>query len=104
MPHNGLYIATDANFDKTIESGLSLVKFYAPWCGHCKTLAPIYDQLAEAYAANKHVKLVKVDCTVEKLCGGHQIRGYPTLILFRDGKEVIVCECHEHHVADHRPG
>ncbi len=41
----GLYTATDATFAKTIESGLALVKFYAPWCGHCKTLAPVLAQV-----------------------------------------------------------
>jgi thiol-disulfide isomerase/thioredoxin len=46
----GLYIATDASFAKTIESGLALVKFYAPWCGHCKTLAPIFAQACLVHA------------------------------------------------------
>ena len=71
--HNGLYIATDATFAATIESGLSFVKFYAPWCGHCKTLAPTWDLLAEAYKDSKLVKIVKVDCTVQQLCGSSSL-------------------------------
>jgi thiol-disulfide isomerase/thioredoxin len=51
VAEKGLYVATDATFAKTIESGLSFVKFYAPWCGHCKTLAPIYDQVPACWLA-----------------------------------------------------
>ncbi len=63
----------------------SLLPFFS---GHCKTLAPVWDQLAGVYANNKHVKIVKVDCTVELVCTQHGVKGFPTLVLFKNGVEV----------------
>ena len=55
-----------------------LVKFYAPWCGHCKTLAPHYDEAAKRLANNPNILLVKVDST-ENEVAGVDIQGFPTL-------------------------
>jgi len=55
-----------------------LVKFYAPWCGHCKTLAPHYDEAAKRLANNPNIILVKVDST-ENEVAGVDIQGFPTL-------------------------
>ena len=72
------------------DSPLVLVKFYAPWCGHCKELAPKFDRAAEVLRTNESpVVLAKVDATdpaFEKTMQDIQVQGYPTLQFFRDGK------------------
>jgi len=82
---NVVQLKTD-NFDQFIkEHPLALVKFYAPWCGHCKALAPEYEKAADTLVASgKDLPLVKVDCTEEAdLCQKHEVQGYPTVKLFK---------------------
>lgn len=56
---------------------------FAPWCGHCKALAPEYEEAATSLK-EKDIKVVKVDCTEEAdLCQQHGVEGYPTLKVFR---------------------
>lgn len=86
---NGLYTLTAENFDRHVEMGLHFIKFYAPWCSHCRKLAPTWKALAEFHKDNSEITIAKIDCTTEgKKCSEHNIRGFPSLKLFKDGREV----------------
>ncbi|XP_020780594.1 protein disulfide-isomerase A3 [Boleophthalmus pectinirostris] len=78
---------TDDDFDSRIgDHDLILVEFFAPWCGHCKRLAPEYE--AAATRLKGVVALAKVDCTANSnTCSKYGVNGYPTLKIFRDGEE-----------------
>jgi protein disulfide-isomerase A1 len=65
------------------DNDLVLAEFFAPWCGHCKALAPEYEEAATTLK-EKGIKLAKVDCTEEAdLCKEFGVEGYPTLKVFR---------------------
>lgn len=87
---NGMRVLTDATFEEGIsQKKFALVKFYAPWCGHCKRLAPAWDELAAKFADSPSALVAKVDCTIHSAtCSKFSIRGYPSLLLFEDGQQV----------------
>ncbi|KAI5361203.1 Putative protein disulfide isomerase, Thioredoxin domain, Thioredoxin-like superfamily [Septoria linicola] len=75
---------TKDTFDEFVKANdLVLAEFFAPWCGHCKALAPEYEEAATSLV-EKSIKLAKIDCTEQQeLCKQHGVEGYPTLKVFR---------------------
>ncbi len=81
--------ATDATFPKEVieAPGLVLVDFWAPWCGPCKMISPVLDELSGS--STFKAKIVKVNVDEESLAPGNLgVRSIPTLILFKDGDQV----------------
>ncbi|MDE6835476.1 MAG: thioredoxin family protein [Muribaculaceae bacterium] len=75
-------------YDELIESSpLVLVEFYATWCGHCKAMAPVVEQVTEILEGRCKVQQLDVDLN-QKVCDNEKINGTPTFILYKDGKEV----------------
>ena len=76
-----------ASFDATLNGKAAFIKFYAPWCGFCKRIAPTWDELSIKLDESKSdTKVVKVDCTVEsnkQLCSSFRVGGYPTLVFLQ---------------------
>ncbi|XP_012263697.2 thioredoxin domain-containing protein 5 homolog [Athalia rosae] len=82
---------TDENFKHGVEKGVTFIKFFAPWCGHCKRLAPTWEELGKKFLANENVHIVKVDCTLnssKQLCNDQEVDGFPTLFLYKDGRKL----------------
>lgn len=79
---------TEGTFDQSTQQGVWLVKFYAPWCGHCKKLAPTFDEAsAHPRLEGSDVRLAKVDCTAARsVCERFGVASYPTLKVVAGGK------------------
>lgn len=82
--------ASDETFkEKVIESGRNvLVDFFAPWCGPCRALSPVIDEVAEEANGKFNVYKVNVDES-PRTSTEYSIRSVPTLIAFKDGKNVL---------------
>uniref|UniRef100_A0A0R0ERR6 protein disulfide-isomerase n=1 Tax=Glycine max TaxID=3847 RepID=A0A0R0ERR6_SOYBN len=78
---------TEETFENEVgKDRAALVEFYAPWCGHCKRLAPEYEQLGASFKKTKSVLIAKVDCDEHKsVCGKYGVSGYPTIQWFPKG-------------------
>mmetsp|Transcript_49112 Transcript_49112/g.104966 ORF Transcript_49112/g.104966 Transcript_49112/m.104966 type:complete len:264 (+) Transcript_49112:10-801(+) len=79
---------TDADFDAKVGNGLEakwFIEFYAPWCGHCKQLAPLWEDLAQRLGDDVHV--AKVDAIANRWASDqYEVEGFPTLKLIAEGK------------------
>jgi thioredoxin 1 len=85
---SGLVKETDSsNFVQIISKGVSLVDFWAPWCGPCRMQVPILEELASETRDEARILKVNVD-EAEEVAMKYGIQAIPTLILFRDGREV----------------
>lgn len=74
-------------------SNVYIVKYYAPWCGHCKRLAPVWEDLASALKGEENVVIASVDCTnkgLRPICDKNNVKGFPTIksVFGGESKEV----------------
>ena len=87
MSGNGIVEFTDANFDQEVLQSAQpvVVDFWAAWCGPCKALAPIVDEVATAYSGRVKVGKMDVDRNAATPMR-YGVRGIPTLLIFKGGK------------------
>lgn len=78
-------IVESKDFEMEVREGVSVVDFYADWCGPCKMIAPIFEELSTELAAN-FIK-INVDNS-QDIAAKFQVASIPTLIILKDGKEV----------------
>ena len=80
---------TDADFEQQVEQhdGLAVVDFWATWCGPCRMIAPVLDQLAAEYAGKVKVTKLDVDSNI-KTATRFNVRSIPTILFFKGGKLV----------------
>ncbi|CAL6012639.1 Protein_disulfide isomerase PDI3 [Hexamita inflata] len=76
-------------FDQKInKNNLTIVKFFAPWCGHCRAFKPKFEEVS-VLLKNFDIVCAEVDCTVNnKLCDAQGVLGYPTINIYKSGKLV----------------
>ena len=86
---NNIATITDANFQSEIadNGGLSMVDFWAAWCGPCRLIAPFVEQLADQYAGQLKVGKLDVDAN-QRTAAQFGVRSIPTVLFFKDGKVV----------------
>ena len=84
----GKYIeVTAANFEETTKEGVSMVDFWAPWCGPCRMLAPVIDELAADFDGKANICKVNTD-EEQDLAVKYGIRSIPTILFMKNGEVV----------------
>ena len=77
---------TTANFDEATKDGVTLIDFWAEWCGPCKMIAPLIDELAAEFEGKAKVGKVDIDSEAD-LAARFNVSSIPTLLLVKDGEE-----------------
>ncbi len=85
--HAKVKILSVQNFENQIKNGVVLVDFWAPWCAPCKMMAPVINEVADELTGNAAVGKLDVDQN-QAVAAKYNVRSIPTLILFKNGKEV----------------
>lgn len=97
MPSDNIVVLTPKDFKGTTlpkyKDKIVLIKFYAPWCGHCKRAEHNYIKLAKEYKNDNHVVIAKIDCDkyedfiqeFNQFANGPKVPGYPTILLYVKG-------------------
>lgn len=84
----GKYIELNSeNFESTIAEGISLVDFWAPWCGPCRMIAPVIEELAEDFDGKASICKVNTD-EEQDIAVKFGIRSIPTIMFFKNGEMV----------------
>ncbi len=78
---------TTENFEATVKEGISLVDFWAPWCGPCKMLSPVIEELAEDFDGKANICKVNTD-TQQDLAVKYSVRSIPTILFMKNGELV----------------
>lgn len=87
VDHRKIKQLTDQNFNQQIKKGVILVDFWASWCAPCKMMAPVLNEVADQLSGNNSVGKVNVE-VARSISSQYNIRSIPTMILYKDGKEI----------------
>lgn len=77
----------DSNFDETIQNGVTLVDFYADWCGPCRMIAPIIEEIANEMSGKIVVAKLDIE-SAQNTTAKLNVTSIPTIIIFKGGEEV----------------